>query len=47
MRAWSTQLASERVARKEIEENEMAAYWAYLERVSYSNSRARGHVAWT
>lgn len=33
MRAWSTQLANERLGRKELEDREMADYWAYLERV--------------
>lgn len=46
MRAWSMQLASERNARKEVEDSEMADYWAYLERVSDANSHALGHVSW-
>ncbi|CAN0025881.1 unnamed protein product [Pylaiella littoralis] len=34
MRAWSTQLANERLGKKEQEEQEMADYWAFLERVN-------------
>eukprot|EP00903_Cladosiphon_okamuranus_P013743 g12794.t1 len=34
MREWSTQLAKERLGRKEQEEREMGDYWAYLERVN-------------
>ncbi|CAM9724661.1 unnamed protein product, partial [Scytosiphon promiscuus] len=39
MRAWSMQLASERIARKEVEENEMADYWAYLEKVNQKQGK--------
>lgn len=34
MRAWSEQQAQERLARKDAEDDEAAAYWAYLQRVS-------------
>ncbi|CAM9875541.1 unnamed protein product [Ectocarpus sp. 6 AP-2014] len=34
MRAWSTQLANERLEREKLADQEMADYWAYLERVS-------------
>ncbi|CAM9644672.1 unnamed protein product [Ectocarpus fasciculatus] len=34
MRAWSTQLANERLERETLADQEMADYWAYLERVS-------------
>lgn len=33
MRAWSMQLANERIGKKEQEGQEMADYWAFLERV--------------
>ena len=33
MRVWSEQQAQERVARKDAEDDEAAAYWAYLQRV--------------
>lgn len=33
MRAWTTQLSSERLGRQEQADQEMADYWAYLQRV--------------
>lgn len=39
MREWSTQLANERLERKELEDRDMADYWAYLERVKREKGR--------
>lgn len=47
MRAWSTQLANERLERQKLADQEMADYWAYLERVrEQADSREGGGRRW-
>lgn len=47
MRAWSTQLSNERLERELLADQEMADYWAYLERVrEQADDREGGARRW-